>query len=225
MQGHAGDDEGHTRNFIERGDLAQQQDADRSRRRRQQGEQQREACPRQARHGDLVISELARRIGLSAPAARERLARLEEAGVIRGWRVELDPRALGYGMAAYERVNPSPGQLTKAAQLAQNMPQVVECHRVTGEDCFVLKVHIESMDRLDSVLDRFLAFGRTTTSIIQSTPVEPRALPLPRPDHDPPSEFQKSMLVWVSRMSWLPSRQLRMLSIWWRTSTLATQLL
>lgn len=127
----------------------------------------------------LSISELARRIGLSAPAARERLARLEEAGVIRGWRVDLDPRALGYAVAAYVRVRPAPGQLPKVAQLAQKMPEVVECHRVTGEDCFVLKVHIESMDRLDSVLDRFLAFGQTTTSIIQSTPVEPRALPLP----------------------------------------------
>jgi len=127
----------------------------------------------------LSISELARRIGLSAPAARERLARLEEAGVIRGWRVELDPRALGYAVAAYVRIRPSPGQLAKVAQLAQKMPQVVECHRVTGEDCFVLKVHFESMDRLDGVIDRFLAFGQTTTSIIQSTPVEPRALPLP----------------------------------------------
>ena len=127
----------------------------------------------------LSIAELARRIGLSAPAARERLARLEETGVIRGWRVDLDPRALGYEVAAYVRVRPAPGQLPKVAQLAQKMPQVVECHRVTGEDCFVLKVHIESMDGLDRVLDRFLAFGQTTTSIIQSTPVEPRALPLP----------------------------------------------
>ena len=127
----------------------------------------------------LSIAELARRIGLSAPAARERLARLEETGVIRGWRVDLDPRALGYEVAAYVRVRPAPGQLPKVAQLAQKMPQVVECHRVTGEDCFVLKVHIESMDGLDRVLDRFLAFGQTTTSIIQSTFVEPRALPLP----------------------------------------------
>ena len=59
------------------------------------------------------------------------------------------------------------------------MPQVTECHRVTGEDCFVMKIHIEALDQLDHVLDQFLAYGQTTTSLIQSTPVPPRLLPLP----------------------------------------------
>ena len=59
------------------------------------------------------------------------------------------------------------------------MPQVTECHRVTGEDCFVMKIHIEALDELDHVLDQFLAYGQTTTSLIQSTPVPPRLLPLP----------------------------------------------
>jgi len=62
--------------------------------------------------------------------------------------------------------------------LARRLPQVVECHRITGEDCFVLKVYLPELDQLDEVLDQFLVFGQTTTSIVQSTPVAPRGLPL-----------------------------------------------
>lgn len=127
----------------------------------------------------MSISELARRISMSAPAVRERVLRLEEAGVIVGYRLELNPAALGYPVCAYVRVRPAPGQLPKVAELVRRLPQVVECHRVTGEDCFVLKVYLPGLDQLDEVLDQFLAFGQTTTSIVQSTPVPPRGLPLP----------------------------------------------
>jgi len=127
----------------------------------------------------LNISELARRVGMSAPAVRERVARLEDAGVIRGYRLDIDPVALGYPVSAFVRVRPSPGQLPKIAELARSLPQVVECHRVTGEDCFVLKIFLPSIEELDRVLDQFLVYGQTTTSIIQSTPVQPRSAPLP----------------------------------------------
>jgi Lrp/AsnC family leucine-responsive transcriptional regulator len=127
----------------------------------------------------MGTSELARRVGMSAPAVRERVLRLEEAGVIAGYRVEIDPAALGYPVCAYVRVRPAPGQLSKVAALAQRLPQVVECHRVTGEDCFVMKVFLPGLDQLDEVLDQFLAYGQTTTSIVQSSPVPPRGLPLP----------------------------------------------
>jgi Lrp/AsnC family leucine-responsive transcriptional regulator len=126
----------------------------------------------------LGISELARRVGMSAPAVRERVLRLEEAGIIRGYRLELDPAALGFPVSAYVRVRLAPGQLPRVVDLAQSLAQVVECHRVTGEDCFVLKVYLPSINKLDEVLDRFLAFGQTTTSIIQSSPVPLRNLPL-----------------------------------------------
>jgi Lrp/AsnC family leucine-responsive transcriptional regulator len=125
------------------------------------------------------VSELARKISMSAPAVRERLARLEEAGVIRGYRVELDPKALGLPITAVVRIRPAPGQLQRVAELAQAMPNVTECHRITGEDCFLLKLHLAAIDDLDRVLDRFLAYGTTTTSIVQSSPVPPRAPPLP----------------------------------------------
>jgi Lrp/AsnC family leucine-responsive transcriptional regulator len=124
------------------------------------------------------ISELARAVGMSAPAIRERVQRLEEERVIRGYRLELDPKALGLPLAAIVRIRPMPGQLQKIAMLAAETPNVTECHRVTGEDCFVMKIHFDAIESLDRILDAFLAFGQTTTSIIQSSPVPPRSLPI-----------------------------------------------
>src|SRR5437879_1020868 len=126
----------------------------------------------------LTMSELGRRVGMSSPSVTERVRRLEEAGVIRGYRLDLHPAALGLPIAAYIRIRPNPGQLPRIAELAQQIPEVVECHRVTGEDCFVLKVHLPEIASLDRVLDRFLVHGQTTTSIVQSSPVPPRSPPI-----------------------------------------------
>src|SRR5258707_12983158 len=127
----------------------------------------------------LTMSELGRRIGMSSPAVTERVRRLEETGVIRGFRLELNPVAIGLPIAAYVRIRPNPGQLPRIAELAQQIPEVVECHRVTGEDCFILKVYIPAIDQLDRLLDSFLLYGSTTTSIIQSSSVPLRPPPLP----------------------------------------------
>ena len=127
----------------------------------------------------MSISELARCIGMSAPAVRERIQRLEESGVIKGYRLEIDSRALGYPLVAFVQVRPKIGALPEVAALARRLPEVTEGYRVTGEDCFILKVHLESLDRLDRVLDQFLAFGQTTTSMVLAVTVTPRGLPLP----------------------------------------------
>ncbi len=132
-----------------------------------------------ARTPRIGLAELGRRIGLSAPAVAERLRRLEEAWVITGYRLDLDPAALGLPLAAFVRVRPNPGQLPRIAELARQIPEIVECHGVTGEDCFIMKVHLPAMEQLDRLLDRFLLYGTTTTSIVQSSPVPPRSLPLP----------------------------------------------
>jgi len=129
----------------------------------------------------LSMSELARRVGMSAPAVTERVQRLEKAGVIVGFRMDVDPAALGMPVTALVRIRPGPGQLPRIAEAARETPQVVECHRVTGEDCFFLKMHAPSIGQLEDVLDRFLLFGQTTTSIVVSTPVPTRPLPLPGP--------------------------------------------
>ncbi len=129
----------------------------------------------------LPMTELGRRVGMSSPSVTERVRRLEEAGVIRGYRLDLDPAALGLPLTAYIRVRPNAGRLAAVSSLAGAIPEVVECHRITGEDCFILKVHLPSMDQLDRILDRFLAHGVTTTSIVQSSPIPLRPLPLPDP--------------------------------------------
>ena len=127
----------------------------------------------------LTMTALGRRVGMSAPAVTERVRRLEEAGIIRGYRLDLDAAALGLPLTAYIRVRPDPGQLPRVAELARSIPEVVECHRITGEDCFILKAHFPAIDQLDRLLDQFLVYGTTTTSIVQSTPVPLRLPPLP----------------------------------------------
>jgi hypothetical protein len=93
-----------------------------------------------------------------------------------------NPKELGYQVMAFVRIRPLPGHLSKIAELAQSVPEVTECHRITGEDCFILKVYVKEISNLDRVLDRFLAHGQTTTSIVQSSPVPPRNLPLAEKD-------------------------------------------
>jgi Lrp/AsnC family transcriptional regulator, leucine-responsive regulatory protein len=138
----------------------------------------------EALHDDprLSMSGLARRVGMSAPAVTERVQRLRRSGVIAGFRMDVDPAALGMPVTAIVRIRPGPGQLPKVAEAARDTPEVVECHRITGEDCFILKIHGPSIGELEATLDRFLMFGQTTTSIVVSTPVPPRPLPLPADD-------------------------------------------
>jgi Lrp/AsnC family leucine-responsive transcriptional regulator len=104
--------------------------------------------------------------------------RLERAGVIAGYRAELDPRALGFPVAVVVRIRPAPGQLQRIPEIAQTTREVAECHRITGEDCYLLRVHLRSIDELEDVLDRFTPYGLTTTSIVHSTPVPRRNPPL-----------------------------------------------
>jgi Lrp/AsnC family transcriptional regulator, leucine-responsive regulatory protein len=119
-------------------------------------------------------ARLARRVGMSAPAVRERVTRLHETGVIRGYRLDVDPAALGLPVAAWVRVRPGPGQLPKVVALAEQLPEVSECHRISGDDCFLIKLHVAAIDALEAVLDRFLLHGQTISSLVVSTPVPPR---------------------------------------------------
>jgi len=119
-------------------------------------------------------AELARRVGMSGPAVRERIARLEETGVIRGYLLDIDPAAVGLPVGVWVRVRPSPGSLSKVEQLARKMTEVSECHRISGEDCFLIRVHVPTIESLEGVLDQFLLYGQTTSSFIVSSPVPPR---------------------------------------------------
>jgi Lrp/AsnC family leucine-responsive transcriptional regulator len=124
----------------------------------------------------MSLAELGRRVGLSAPAVGERVRRLADEGVIRGFRADVDPRALGFALSAIVRIRPAPRQIAKVAELAQATEEVVECHRITGEDCFFMKVHVRDVEHLEEVIDRFTVFGSTTTSVMQTSPVPGRGV-------------------------------------------------
>jgi Lrp/AsnC family leucine-responsive transcriptional regulator len=126
----------------------------------------------------LSLAELGRRVGLSPPAVAERVQRLELQSVILGYRAEIDPRALGLSLTAVVRIRPAPGQLANVATLARETPEVVDCRRVTGDDCYVMTAHLRDVEHLEEVIDKFVALGQTTTSIVQSAPVPRRGLAL-----------------------------------------------
>lgn len=125
-------------------------------------------------------ASLARAVGLSPPSVAERIRRLEDDGVIGGYTVMLDPKALGRPIAAWLRVRPVPGQLQRVADLLRRMPDIVECDRITGEDCFIARAHLPSVEALEKLIDQLMPFATTNTSIIQSSPVPRRLPPLSR---------------------------------------------
>ena len=127
----------------------------------------------------LSLAELGRRVGLTAPAVGERLARLEESGVIRGYHADVDPRALGYELSVILRIRPAARMIPKVAELAQRTPEVTECHRVTGDDCFIMRLHVRDVLHLEELIDTFVPYGQTTTSIMQSSPVPGRGPAVP----------------------------------------------
>ena len=127
----------------------------------------------------LSLAELGRRVGLSSPAVAERLARLEQDGVIRGYHADIDPRALGYTLGVVIRIRPAPRELRKVADVARDTPEIVQCDRVTGEDCYVMRANVRDVEHLEEVIDRFAIYGQTTSSIVQSSPVTARGISLP----------------------------------------------
>jgi len=98
--------------------------------------------------------------------------------VIEGYAASIDPRALGLAIAAWLRVRPIPGELKTVAEILRSAPEIVECDRVTGEDCFVARAHLKSIEDLEGLIDRIIPYAMTTTSIIQSTLVKRRPPPI-----------------------------------------------
>ena len=98
----------------------------------------------------LSMAELGRRVSLSPPAVADRVQRLERAGVITGYHATVDPKAIGFPIAAVVRVRPASRQLHKIPEVAREIPEVVECYRITGEDCFFVKLHLRAMEDLEA---------------------------------------------------------------------------
>lgn len=125
----------------------------------------------------VSLKDLARRVNLSSPSTSERLRRLQERGVIRGFTVEVDPRALGYELQAIVRIRPMPGKLAAVQKVLVDTREFSECDKVTGEDCFIARLNLRSIEHLDQILDRLLDKAETNTAIVKSQPVKRRLPP------------------------------------------------
>jgi Lrp/AsnC family transcriptional regulator, leucine-responsive regulatory protein len=133
-----------------------------------------EALSRDAR---MSLKALAAHAGLSSPSAAERIRKLEERGVIKGYTAEIDPAALGYMLEAVVRIRPLPGQLHMVQKLIEETPAISSCDKVTGDDCFVARLHVRSMADFDAVLDRIADKASTSTSLVKARTVERRPPP------------------------------------------------
>jgi Lrp/AsnC family leucine-responsive transcriptional regulator len=116
--------------------------------------------------GRIAISELGRRVGLSQPATSERVKRLEERGIIAGYRAAIDPAALGLGTMAMIRLRTTHEHIQTCLKKFAGMPQVVEVLRVTGEDCFLIKVIVPSPPDLETIVDAIGRYGAVTTNVV-----------------------------------------------------------
>jgi len=129
------------------------------------------------------LKDLAEAIGLSPPATSERLARLKERGVIRAFTIDIDPLALGFTLQAIVRVRPMPGALALVQQRIEDMPEALECDKVTGDDCFICRLYLRTIEHLDDILSKVTERAETSTAIVKSTPVPRRLPPLVEDDH------------------------------------------
>lgn len=131
-----------------------------------------------AANARISLKELAAVAGLSSPSTSERLKRLEDRGIIRAFTIDLSPEALGYTLQAMVRIRPLPGKLHIVQRLITEIPEVVECDKVTGEDCYIVRLHVRTIGQLDKILDRIADKAETNTSIVKSQPVRRRLPPL-----------------------------------------------
>jgi Lrp/AsnC family leucine-responsive transcriptional regulator len=125
----------------------------------------------------LSYSELGQRVGLSSPAVAERVRRMEDAGIISGYHAEINLAKVGFPITAIIRMSTSPGErCTRFTGFVENIPEVLECYRVTGSDALIMKVIASSVEHLEALIDQLSAHGQLTTSIVLSTPVTRRVV-------------------------------------------------
>ena len=124
----------------------------------------------------ITYAELGRKINLTTPAAIERVRKLEDAGIITGYRAEIDTAKVGLPIVAFIRMSISGVDFSQIVKIAADSKEVLECHRGTGGDSFILKVAVASVEHLQTVIDKLTPYGITTTSIVLSSPVKNRVI-------------------------------------------------
>jgi Lrp/AsnC family leucine-responsive transcriptional regulator len=122
----------------------------------------------------ISYAELGRRVGLTTPAVIERVKRLEDAGIIKGYRAEINPAKIGLPILAFIRMSITGVDFAHIVEVAEKSPEILECHRGTGGDSFIMKVAVASVEHLQKVIDELIPYGVTTTSIVLSSPVTRR---------------------------------------------------
>ncbi|MET1535861.1 Lrp/AsnC family transcriptional regulator [Burkholderia sola] len=130
-------------------------------------------------NGRLSYTELARQVHLSVPAVTERVKRLEAAGVVEGYTARVNPSAAGYPVSALIGITVQQPAKAKFLKLLETIPEVVECHHVTGADSYVMRLVAVSMAHLEQLIERINLYGETRTSIVMSTPLPARGLARP----------------------------------------------
>lgn len=126
--------------------------------------------------GRISYTELGKKVGLTGPAVKERVHKLEEAGVIKGYRVRLDLSKLGYTMTAIINFKMNPGSIRKFIDELAHIPEVMEVNRITGGDNMIIKVALKETRHLEKLINRFIEYGVPTTSIVLSTPIQDKVM-------------------------------------------------
>lgn len=130
-------------------------------------------------NGRIQLAELGRRVGLSNPAVIERVRKMEEAGIITGYRAEINNAKVGLPVCAFIRVRVVGNLIPRVIDVAQKMPEVYECHRIAGEDTFLLKVCVPTSEALEKIVDKLTPYVATTTMLVFSSPVTRRPIEPP----------------------------------------------
>ena len=126
--------------------------------------------------GRISYTELGKKVGLTGPAVKERVHKLEEAGVIKGYRVRLDLSKLGYTMTAIINFKMNPGSIKRFIDDLAKIPEVIEVNRITGSDNMIIKVALKETRHLEKLINRFIEYGVPTTSIVLSTPIQDKVM-------------------------------------------------
>lgn len=138
-------------------------------------------------NGRIQLAELGRRVGLSNPAVIERVRRMEEAGIITGYRAEIDYKKVGLPVCAFIRVRVVGNLIPRVIEVAKKMTEVYECHRIAGEDTFLLKIYVPTSEALEKVVDSLTPYVATTTMLVFSSPVTRRPIEPPAQSAADPS--------------------------------------
>ncbi len=126
----------------------------------------------------MSYAQLGRKVGLTTPAVIERVRKLEDAGIITGYRAEVDASKVGFPITAFVRMSITGVDYSHIIQVAKSSSEVLECHRGTGGDSFIMKLAVSSVEHLQEVIDRLTPYGITTTTIVLSSPVRRKAIEL-----------------------------------------------